>query len=64
MFKRVIPHLCLDISVMMLILFVIDRVNEAMNFIGNDVFDILLLVYCLTAIPTAVFLIADNRRRP
>lgn len=64
MFKRVIPHLSLVISVMMLVLFVIDRVNEAMNFIGNDVFDILLLVYCLTAIPTAVFLIADNRRRP
>jgi len=63
MFKRVIPHLCLVISVMMLVLFVIDRVNEAMNFIGNDVFDILLLLYCLTAIPTAVYLIADNRRR-
>lgn len=63
MFKRVVPHLCLVISVMMLVLFVIDRVNEAMNFIGNDVFDILLLLYCLTAIPTAVYLIADNRRR-
>jgi len=64
MFKRVIPHLCLVLSVMMLVLFVIDRVNEAMNFIGNDVFDILLLLFCLTAIPTAVYLIADNRRRP
>lgn len=63
MFKRVIPHLCLVISVMMLVLFVIDRVNEAMNFIGNDVFDILLLIYCLTAIPTSLYLIADNRRR-
>lgn len=47
---------------MMLVLFVIDRFNEAMSFIGNDVFDILLLLYCLTAIPTAIFLIADNRR--
>ena len=63
MFKRVLPHLSLVISIMMLVLFVIDRVNEAMNFIGNDVFDILLLLYCLTTIPTAVFLIAENRRR-
>lgn len=64
MFKRVLPHLSLVISVMMLVLFVIDRVNEAMNFIGNDVFDMLLLLYCLTTIPTAIFLIADNRKRP
>lgn len=62
MFKRAIPHVCLVISVMMLVLFVIDRVNEAMNFIGNDVFDFLLLFFCLSAIPTAIFLIADNRR--
>jgi hypothetical protein len=62
MFKRVIPHICLIISVMMLVLFTIDRVNESMNFIGNDIFDILLLLFCLSAIPTAIFLIADNRR--
>jgi len=63
MLKRVLPHLCLVISVMMLVLFSIDRVNEAMSFIGNDVFDILLLIYSLTAIPTSIYLIADNRRR-
>jgi hypothetical protein len=62
MLKRVIPHICLIISVMMLVLFTIDRVNESMNFIGNDIFDTLLLLFCLSAIPTAIFLIADNRR--
>ena len=62
MLKRIIPHVCLIISVMMLVLFGIDRVNETMNFIGNNVFDILLLLFCLSAIPTAIYLIADNRR--
>lgn len=63
MIKRMLPHLSLVISVMMLVLFAIDRVNEAMNFIGNDVFDVLLLLYSLTVIPTALFLIAENRKR-
>jgi len=62
MLKRIIPHVCLIISIMMLVLFGIDRVNEAMNFIGNNVFDVLLLLFCLSAIPTAIYLIADNRR--
>lgn len=63
MLKRIVPHLCLAISIMMLVLFSVDRVNEAMNFIGNDTFDFLLLLFCFTAMPTSVYLIADNRRR-
>lgn len=63
MFKRIIPHVCLVISFMMLVLFIIDRFNAAMNYIGNDTFDFLLLLYCLSAIPTALYQIAANRRR-
>jgi len=63
MFRRTIPHISLIISFMMLVLFVIDRFNEAMNFIGNDTFDVLLLLYCLSTVPVALYLIADNRRR-
>ena len=61
--KKVLPHICIIISFMMLTLYVIDRVNGAMNFIDNDIFKSLLLVYCITVILTSVFLIADNRRR-
>ena len=61
--KKVLPHICIIISFMMLTLYVIDRVNGAMNFIDNDIFKSLLLVYCITVIITSVFLIADNRRR-
>ena len=62
-FKKALPHICIVISFMMLTLYVIDRVNGAMNFIDNDIFKSLLLVYCIAVILTSVFLIADNRRR-
>ncbi len=63
MLKSIAPHLSLVMSVMMLVFFVIDRVNEAMNFIGNDTFDITLLIFSIITIITSVYLIAENRRR-
>ncbi len=62
MVKRILPHLCLVISVMMLTFYVIDKVNPAMNFIGNDLFKTLLLVYVLLVIATSIILVAINRR--
>jgi hypothetical protein len=62
MLKRVLPHLCLIISFMMLTFLVIDHFNQAMNFIGNDVFKVLLLIYSLAVIVASIYLIAGNRR--
>ena len=62
MLRKILPHICVVISFMMLTLYVIDRVNSAMNFIDNDIFKTLLLIYCLAVIPTAILMIADNRR--
>lgn len=63
MLKKIAPHLSLVMSVMMLTFFGIDRVNGAMNFIGNDTFDITLLIYSLVTIITSIFLIVENRRQ-
>lgn len=63
MLKSAVPHLSLVMSVMMLIFLVLDRVNRAMNFIGNDTFNVTLLIYSLLTILTSVYLIAANRRR-
>ncbi len=63
MLKKIVPHLCIILSVMILVLSIIDRINHAMNFICNDLFKILLLIFCVAAIVTSVFLIAENRRR-
>jgi len=62
MLKRILPHICIVISVMMLVFYVIDRFNSAMNFIGNDTFNTLLVIYSVAVIASSVYLVADNRR--
>jgi hypothetical protein len=62
MLKRILPHICIVISVMMLVIYVIDQLNSAMNFIGNSLFKTLLLIYSIAVMATSVYLIADNRR--
>lgn len=63
MLKRALPHLCIIISVMMLVLYTIDQFNGAMNFINNNIFKTLLLFYSIIVIVTSIFLIAENRRK-
>ena len=62
MIKRALPHLCLVISIMMLVFYVIDLFNSAMHFIGNQVFNTLLLIYSLLVMIASVWTIADHRR--
>jgi len=47
---------------MMLVFYVIDLFNNAMHFIGNQVFNTLLLIYSLLVIVTSIWTIADHRR--
>lgn len=63
MLKKILPHLCIIISFMMLTFFVIDQFNSAMAFINNDITKWLLAVYCVLVIATSIYLIAENRRR-
>lgn len=47
----VIPHLILSLSVVMLSLFILDRFNRAMNFIGNGITVWMIVVwFVLTAL--------------
>lgn len=43
--KRIMPHVCIVFSVFSLVLLIIDRINEAMNFINNDIYKTLLIVF-------------------
>jgi hypothetical protein len=61
--KRILPHICIIISFMILTLCVIDQVNSAMNFINNNIFKSLLFAYCIAVIATSIVLISENRRR-
>lgn len=62
MIKRALPHICLVIGLMMLVFYTIDRYNSAMNFINNDIFKMLLLVFSLLVIVSAILTIRDHRR--
>ncbi len=63
MFNRLLPHICLDVAVIFLVLWVLDRVNSAMNFLTRDVFKIPFLVFLILVIIESVILIAYQRRK-
>lgn len=62
MIKRALPHICLVIALMMLVFYIIDRYNSAMNFINNDIFKMLLLIFSLLVIVSSFLTIRDHRR--
>ncbi len=62
MFKRILPHICIDLAVIFLVLWCIDRVNSAMNMLGRDVFKIPFFVFLILVIVLSVLQIADQRR--
>ena len=51
----VLCHASIVLSVVFLVLFVIDRVNPAMGFIGSDQGDWLLLLFIITALLNGIF---------
>ena len=50
------------IALMMLVFYIIDRYNSAMNFINNDIFKMLLLIFSLLVIVSSFLTIRDHRR--
>ena len=60
--KKILPHICVDLAVIFLVLWVIDRVNGAMNMLGRDVFKIPFAVFLVLVIILSVYCIIDQRR--
>ena len=59
-----LPHATLVLSLMMLILFTIDRFNEAMAFLNNDLTKWILAVFCfLTLCLSVLTVLRDEARR-
>jgi len=63
MFKKMLPHLCIDMAVIFLVLWVIDRFNSAMHMLGRDTFKIPFLIFLVLVIIESVLLIKYQRRR-
>ena len=61
--KKILPHICLDVAVIFLVLWVIDRVNGAMQFLSRDVFKIPFLIFLVLVIAESVMLIVYQRRK-
>ena len=61
--KKILPHICLDVAVIFLVLWVLDRVNGAMQFLSRDVFKIPFLIFLILVIIESVILIARQRRK-
>lgn len=57
MIKKILPHICIVISVCMFAFFIVDQVNSAVNFINNQGSKIILMALCvLTAISSVLFI--------
>ena len=57
-----LPHICIDTAVIFIVLWILDRVNEAMHFLSRDVFKIPFLIFLILVIVESVLLIIYQRR--
>jgi len=62
MIKKIIPHINIVASVIMLVLFVLNSINDTMAFLRGDEFETLLFIMIIFSIITSLMLIAKNRR--
>ena len=62
MLKRILPHVCIDVAVIFIVLWVIDRFNGAMHMLSRDIFKIPFFVFLVLVIIESVLLIVHQRR--
>lgn len=62
MLRKLLPHICLDISVIFLVLWVLDRFNGAMHFLSRDVFKIPFGIFLVLVFILSVQSIARQRK--
>jgi hypothetical protein len=60
---RLVPHVNIILSLLLLTLLILDKFNPGMNFAGGGFFRALLVILCLSALLSAALLIARDRRR-
>ena len=58
--KRVIPHISIVCSLILLVLYIINLFNDSMGFLRGSEFELLLVIAIVSAFLTAVFLVRDN----
>ena len=61
MLKRILPHICIDVAVIFITLWVLDRFNGAMQFLSRDIFKIPFFIFLLLVIIESILLIIYQR---
>lgn len=60
----ILPHITIGLAGMIMVLLVLDMfINNGMNFINNDLFKWILLIFCVLVIILSIILISKNRKR-
>ncbi len=60
MLKRVLPHVSIVCSLMLLVLYIINLFNDAMGFLRGPEFEFLLLIAIFSAFFTGVYPVREN----
>ena len=59
---RAVPNVCIIISVMLIVFLIINAVNDAMNFINNEITLTLLFILAVCTVFTSVLAIYYQRK--
>ena len=63
LFRKAVPHIAIVISGMLIVFFVIDRINKPMGFMTNEFHKVITFILSVIAIGMAMRLTADRRQR-
>ena len=61
MFKRILPHICIDMAVIFIILWIMDRFC-VLQLLSRDTFKIPFLIFLIFVITVSILLIIHQRR--
>jgi hypothetical protein len=60
---RIIPHITIILSAMFMTLWILDQYNPLMNFLDSDMSNILLLIFCISSMITAIVMVVLERKQ-
>ena len=61
MLKKLLPHICIVLSLVTLTFLVLDQFNP--TFFGKPFFHVTLLIYCLCVLAFSAIIVAHSRRK-
>jgi len=59
---KLLPHVAIILSGMLIVFFIVDRFNSAMGFLDNDAAKVLICALGVVSIVNSIMLIAHQRR--